>query len=267
MHLRLPYILLLSIHGICCMAQKQAKDLPLPENNNFFVLKHGGIIRGNAEKPDIALVFTGDEFFEGLTSITDALAKNQVSASFFLTGRLYRNPDAKKSIQRLIRQKHYFGPHSDQHLLYNDWSEPDSLLVSRDSFSTDLQANYRAMEALRIRHQQQYFIPPYEWWNATIAGWCRDWGITVISFSPGTATNADYTFPEMGKAYRHSDTLLNRLLALEEQTGLNGAMILIHIGTDPRRIDKLYDRLPELIRVLKKKGYRFLRVDQLLQRQ
>ena len=246
---------------------RAGKRPPFARKKNSFVLKHGGIIRGNAEKPDIALVFTGDEFFEGLPSITQALEKNQVSSSFFLTGRLYRNPDAKKSIQRLIRQKHYFGPHSDQHLLYNDWSEPDSLLVSRDSFSTDLQANYRAMEALRIRHQQQYFIPPYEWWNATIAGWCRDLGITVISFSPGTATNADYTFPEMGMSYRNSDTLMDRLLTREKETGLNGAMILIHIGTDPRRTDKLYDRLPELIRVLKKKGYRFLRVDELLQRQ
>jgi peptidoglycan/xylan/chitin deacetylase (PgdA/CDA1 family) len=246
------------------MAQQQGTGLPQLEKNNCFIMKQGAIIRGDTAKPDIALVFTGDEFFEGLPSITQALEKNQVSASFFLTGRLYRNPDAKKSIHRLMRMNHYLGPHSDQHLLYNDWSNPDSLLVSRDSFSTDLQANYRAMEALRIRHQQKYFIPPYEWWNATIARWCRDLGITVISFSPGTATNADYTFPEMGMSYRNSDTLMDRLLAREEQTGLNGAMILIHIGTDPRRTDKLYDRLPELIRTLKKRGYRFLRVDELL---
>jgi peptidoglycan/xylan/chitin deacetylase (PgdA/CDA1 family) len=71
----------------------------------------------------------------------------------------------------------------------------------------------------------------------------------------------------MGMSYRNSDTLMNRLLTREKETGLNGAMILIHIGTDPRRTDKLYDRLPELIRVLKKRGYRFLRVDELLQRQ
>lgn len=228
-------------------------------------MKHGGVIQGDTAKLEIALVFTGDEFFEGLPCITQTLKKNQVPGSFFLTGRLYRNPDAEKSISRLIRLNHYLGAHSDQHLLYNDWSDPDSLLVSRDSFSVDLQANYRAMEALGIHRRPIYFIPPYEWWNTAIAGWCRELGITVISFTPGTATNADYTFPEMGKSFRSSDTLLNRLLAREEQTGLNGAMILIHIGTDPRRTDKLYARLPELINTLKKKGYRFRRVDELLQ--
>ena len=47
--------------------------------------------------------------------------------------------------------------------------------------------------------------------------------------------------------------------------GLNGVILLIHAGTDPRRKDKLYNRLDELIMYFKKEGYQFMRIDGLLQ--
>jgi endoglucanase len=42
-------------------------------------------------------------------------------------------------------------------------------------------------------------------------------------------------------------------------------VLLIHAGTDPRRKDKLYNRLDELISYLKKEGYSFKKIDALLQ--
>jgi peptidoglycan/xylan/chitin deacetylase (PgdA/CDA1 family) len=48
------------------------------------------------------------------------------------------------------------------------------------------------------------------------------------------------------------------------RSGLNGFILLVHIGTDPRRTDKFYDRLEELLLVLQEKGYRFRRIDELV---
>ena len=42
-------------------------------------------------------------------------------------------------------------------------------------------------------------------------------------------------------------------------------MLLIHIGTHPDRTDKFYNRLDDLIKNLKGKGYEFVRVDKLLE--
>ena len=102
-----------------------------------------------------------------------------------------------------------------------------------------------------------YFIPPYEWWNDDIVRWCNEKGITIFNFTPGTGTNADYTWPEMGNAYKSSEELINNLKKFEatNPNHLNGAILLIHAGTDPRRKDKLYDHLDELIVYLKQKGY------------
>lgn len=224
-------------------------------------MDHGAVIRGDSTQKKIALVFTGDEYFEGLASITRNLEKHNVKAGFFFTGNLYSNKRAKNLIKALAAEGHYLGPHSDKHILYNDWARRDSLLVTRDSLVRDIRANYKKMETLGISHERKLFIPPFEWWNDTTAGWLNAEGIKLVSFTWGIPTNADYTYPEMGARYRSSDAILDAFFKKELSGHLKGAIILLHVGTDPRRKDKLYTRLPEMIQKLKAKGYEFVRID------
>ena len=111
------------------------------------------------------------------------------------------------------------------------------------------------------------FIPPYEWWNDQVGGWMDTAKMQLFSFTPGTTSNADYTYPEMGAAYKTSNAIMQAIKKFNETRPqkLNGVVLLIHAGTDPRRKDKLYNRLDELIGYLKKEGYHFKRVDELLQ--
>lgn len=239
-------------------------DAQMQADPKLFILDQGAITRGDSTRKRIAFVFTGDEYYEGLNGISQSLAREKIKGSFFFTGRLYRNSKARKSIVQLANAGHYMGPHADMHLLYNDWSKRDSLLVTKDSLISDLKANYQSMHALGIQEEQLYFIPPYEWWNHRVASWCKELNVQLINFTPGTGTNADYTYPEMGSSYRSSEQLLERLYAFEQQHTLNGAMILVHIGTDPRRKDKLYQHLPNMIQFFRSKGYEFVKVDALL---
>jgi peptidoglycan/xylan/chitin deacetylase (PgdA/CDA1 family) len=66
--------------------------------------------------------------------------------------------------------------------------------------------------------------------------------------------------------YLDSRTIYDRILAYEakDPAGLNGFILLIHIGTDPARTDKFYLLLGDLVRELKKKGYAFVRIDELI---
>ena len=91
------------------------------------------------------MVFTGDEFADGGNLIAQTLQEQKVKASFFLTGRFYANTAFKKTIQRLKKDGHYLGPHSDEHLLYCDWSKRDSLLVTKEDFTNDLLVNLDIM--------------------------------------------------------------------------------------------------------------------------
>lgn len=187
-----------------------------------------------------------------------------MKASFFLTGNFYRNHKFRSVIRTLKRENHYLGAHSDRHLLYCDWSNRDSLLVTRDEFVRDLRANYLEMEKFGIaKADAPYYLPPYEWYNDTIASWTSAEGLTLINFSPGTISHADYTTPEM-KNYRSSEVILKSISDYEAAKGMNGFILLIHIGTDPARTDKFYHHLDALMDVLKRKGYRFVRIDELL---
>lgn len=230
-----------------------------------FTTEQGVIIRGDAAEKNVALVFTGDEYFEGLSSIAKTLNEHNVKAGFFFTGNLYANKKARAHIKKLVAHGHYLGPHSDRHLLYNDWTTRSRVLVTKDSLVRDLRNNYKKMDAFGIKHQQKLFIPPFEWWNDTTAAWISSEGVQPISFTPGIPTNADYTFPEMGNKYKSSELILRKLFERERKEGLNGAVILVHVGTDARRKDKLFDRLSEIIVTLKANGYDFKRIDELIE--
>lgn len=253
---------------IYLLAAKEA-EANKSENPTGYQISQGAVIRGDSTKKEIALVFTGDEFGDGLTTIANTLQKQSVKGSFFFTGRFYRNTTFQPGIKRLYEQKNEMGSHSDMHLLYNDWTKRDSTLVTRDSLLKDLFKSRNAMSQAGIKQHDitHFFIPPYEWWNSETAKWLNVAGMKVFSFTPGTTSNADYTYPEMGKSYRTSDEIITNIKRFNETRagGLNGVVLLIHAGTDPRRKDKLYNRLDELIVYLKKQGYQFKRIDQLLQ--
>ena len=219
------------------------------------------------------MVFTGHEFAEGGNFIANTLQQQKIKASFFFTGDFYNNHSNEILINRLVRDKNFLGNHSDKHLLYCDWSKRDSLLVSKFEFLSDLFPLTETLGHLAEKAEQpgyepafiRYFLPPYEWYNDSIAAWCKEAGIQLINYTPGTLSHADYTTLK-DKNYRNSETIYNSIIDYERSkpAGLNGFMLLMHIGAGPDRKDKFYVRLPELIKYLKQKGYQFQTVDQLL---
>ena len=88
----------------------------------------------------------------------------------------------------------------------------------------------------------------------------------LINHTPGTLSHADYTIPT-DKNYRSTHDIYESIINYENKSasGLKGFILLMHIGTDPNRTDKLYHRLPQLIEWMKKKGYKMVRVDELLE--
>lgn len=234
---------------------------------NAFTKSNGAIIRADVGLKRLALVFTGDEFADGAQIIANTLKEKQIQGSFFLTGNFYRNKKLTAVIKQLKLNGNYLGSHSDQHLLYCDWSKRDSLLVTKQEFDQDIEQAYAGLETFGIdKRQARFFLPPYEWYNQTIAEWAKGQDLQLLNFTPGTRSNADYTYPEMGAKYVNSDVVMKSIFDYEQKdkNGLNGFILLIHIGTDPRRKDKFYNRLPELITTLQNKGYQFLRIDELL---
>lgn len=230
-----------------------AAHLTTQTDNNIY--QDGGIIKTDPSVKHIDFVFTAADKADGAERIISTLRKYNIKGGFFFTGEFFEMyPDV---VRRLVAEGHYVGSHSYGHPLYAPWGNRDSLLVTRQEFNEDIFKSYKVLREFGITNAP-YFIPPYEHYNATISSWARQLGLQVINYTPGTLTNGDYTTPEM-KRYFSSKEILGRIWEYErtDPNGLNGHIMLIHFGTDPARTDKFYDKLPGLIRELRRKGYSF----------
>lgn len=258
--------------------------------------RDGGVVRGPKDEKKIALVFTGHEYAEGAETILTSLAKHHAKASLFLTGDFLANTNFSALIQRAIDDKHLIGPHSDKHLLYCSWGDRKTL-VSREAFRQDLQENQNKIFQVFVKnqippgkqnqnatfprygppvwangppeivdYQARYFLPPFEYYNPEIVRWTMNMGLTLINFTPGTRSNADYT-GEADKNFVSSQVIFDSIVKKEREDphGLNGFILLLHLGAGPGRKDKFHHRFGELLDYLAGKGYQFVRVDELLE--
>ena len=219
------------------------------------VMFQGGIVRTDPSQKRISLVFTAADKADGAASIRATLKRFGIKGSFFFTGEFYEKyPEV---VRGLLADGHYVGSHSYGHLLYAPWEKRDSLLVTREEFEADIRKSYEVMAPFGITPASApLFIPPYEYYNATISSWARSMGLQVVNYTPGTYTNGDYTTPDMAHYYS-SKFIFDKVLSVEASSGLNGNIMLIHLGTDDARTDKFYKRLPALIRELRRRGYTF----------
>lgn len=261
------FTLILSLFTSVIYSQKSYKSvnqIDYLDLDDKKTIVEGGIVRGERDNKQLSLVFTGHEFADGAETIIHTLKKHDVKGTFFLTGDFYRKyPEISRQLQEY---GHYMAPHSDKHLLYADWTKRDSTLITRIQFEKDLRDNYLVMDSIGLSIESpRYFMPPYEWYNSEISEWAKNMGVVIVNFTPGTTSNADYTTPDMNN-YLSSETIYKNILRFEEkdEDGLNGFILLIHIGTDPGRTDKLYDRMDDLVTELKNRGYSFVRLDELL---
>ena len=241
------------------MALLKNKGKIQPDQKNYKRDENGAIIRINPEERNIYLVFTADSLFEGIDPVYEILKEHQIAGSFFFTGNFLRNREHKKVIKKIIKEGHYVGPHSDKHQLYCDRRNKDSTLITFEEFKTDLENNYKELEKYGIhKDEATFFMPPYEWYNSEIVNWCRKLALDVVNFTPGTGTDADITTPEMDN-YKSSEEIWSNLKIFEEYQPehLNGAILLIHLGTSTNRKDKFYHLLDEIIEYCYTNGYRF----------
>jgi len=244
-------------------------SLPRPvDAEDAWVYRDGAVVRGSNAVRRLALVFTGHEFAEGAEVILDTLARHEAKASFFLTGDFLRNAEFAPLIRRMRAEGHYVGPHSDRHRLYCAWTADRQTLVTRAEFEADLAGNLRELERFGVtRSQARFFLPAYEHYNRDICDWTHAMGLTLVNLSPGSRSAADYT-GEKDRNFVSSQAIFDSVLRCESEypAGLNGFLLLMHLGAGPDRADKLHLRLPELLDRIKARGYAFERIDRLLAR-
>lgn len=228
----------------------------------------GGITRGPQDKKVMAIQFTGDKFAEGTAKILDTLAERNIKATFYFTGDFFRNPEFKHHVVRMIRDEHYVGPHGDGHLLYASWENPAKLLVDKKTFDDDLLKSLACIEEVYgiPRSKMNVWNPPFQHYTEEISQWSTALGVQLVNYTPGTLTMKDYML-DNDPRYSTSQEMVNSVYAYEtkDPAGLNGFIMHMHVGAGPERTkDHLFNLLPDMLDELIKRGYSFVRVDELV---
>jgi peptidoglycan/xylan/chitin deacetylase (PgdA/CDA1 family) len=253
---------IVSLAGGC--AAVNPPTVPEDLSTRPWTIVEGGVTRGDTSTKRLALIFTGGDFGEGTSHVLDTLADAGVKASFFFTGDYLRKPEHQQYLQRIVEENHYLGPHSDAHALYCPWEDRKKTLVTEEFFKTDLRKNIDDLRRYgALKEEVVYFIPPYEWYNADQSRWSREMNVLLFNFTPGSGSNRDWA-PEGHKSFVPSERIIADILAYEQKDphGLNGFLLLLHVGSQRR--DKTFLLLGELLTELRKRGYSFVRVDELL---
>ena len=198
-------------------------------------LRLSKVLRGNTGRKQLALTFDDGPHPAYTPKILDALREAKVPATFFLVGEMAeRYPELVRAEQA---DGHSIGNHTYHHV-----SLPK---IPEEYVATEIKACGEVLQ--KITGQAPHlFRPPGGQYNQEIAETSEALGYKLVLW---TNDPGDYASPG-------ESVIARRLLSRLD----NGGIILIHDG-----ISQTVELLPALIRQIRKEGYEFVTVDQLLQ--
>ncbi len=222
------------------------------------------VYRINTSKKITALTFDGGSLDNGALSILDTLKKYNVKCTMFLTGGFIRHYPAL--VKRIIADGHEVGNHSYSHPHLTHLEINGSTKTLETVNYTMLQKQLYDADSVFNRVSGGHFAPlwraPYGEVNGEIIRWAAQAGYKHIGWSDKCDT-WDWVADTTSKIYRNNIEILARLLMVEDKYGLNGKIILMHLATE-RGSERPYEILGEIIRKLRRQGYRFVTISELI---
>ena len=218
----------------------KAKDEMPPDAGqawNEILKKHGAFYKADPNKKHIYLTF--DNGYEnGYTEkILDVLKKEKVQAAFFVTGHYLES--APELVERMAKEGHIVGNHS--------WNHPDLTQVSDEKVVEELEKVREKTEEITGNKEMTFLRPPRGIFSERTMDLAKKHGYTHAFWS--LAYVDWYTNQQKGSQYAY-DNIMQRIHP--------GAIILLHTVSKDNA-----DALEDVIKDLKKKGYKFKSLDEL----
>jgi polysaccharide deacetylase family sporulation protein PdaB len=187
-------------------------------------------------KKEISLTFDVAWGDEDMDQILKILKKEQVKATFFITGEWVAN--YPEQVKKIAKEGHDIGSHGDHHKHMTQ--------LSKEEQKKEIMDLHEKVKLL-TGQEMTLFRPPYGDYDDTVITIAKECGYMPVQWSVDSLDWKEY-----GKEDMITRTVNHKNME-------NGAILLLHTGT-------LYtkDALPEIIKQLKAKGYAFVPVSKLL---
>ena len=228
--------------------------------------------RGNLTEKKIALTFDGDYLDNVTAEILDILKQEQVRCTIFLTGRYMRRYG--DLVKRMVAEGHEVGNHSWTHPHLTSYAENhrhDTLPnITQEIVQQELLKTAELFRKITGKRIAPYWRAPYGEHNAEIRSWAAAVGFRQIGWTVGKnwengMDTLDWVTDKNSTAYHSADEIAEKILSFAKRNyyGANGAIILMHLGTQ-RNDDYPHLKLPYIIQQLKKDGYQFVTISEML---
>lgn len=228
--------------------------------------------RGPLSRKEVAFTFDGGSSDNAAGSILDALRKTGTRATFFLTGEfIEKHP---KTARRIVAEGHDVGNHTWKHPHLTTYAEDRKQTtrpgITAERMREELLKTASLFRSVTGRDLSPVWRAPYGEFNAEILRWAADAGFRHVGWTTGrgwaeTMDTMDWVTDRKSKAYHSAEEVEDKILRFAEtgKNGANGAVILMHLGTE-RRDDKPHERLESIIGGLNRLGYKPVRVSEMM---
>ena len=228
--------------------------------------------RGNLTQKRVALTFDGGSTDNATPQILDILKEQNLKVTLFLTGSFIQK--FPEMARRMVQEGHEVGNHTwnHPHLTTYAADKRNAALpnVTREFLQEQLARTAKLFEETTGAKMAPYWRAPYGEHNAEIRQWAAELGYRHVGWTKGrnwqeSLDTMDWVADTTSKAYHTSEEIFSHLMKLadEETTGLNGGIILTHLGSHRQDGDHFYTVLPRLITALREKNYTLVKVSEL----
>lgn len=184
----------------------------------------------------VALTFDAAWGNEDTKEILEILERNQVKATFFMTGGWVKA--YPEDVKKIAKAGHDLGNHSENHKNMNQ--------LSKEEIKKEIRSVHEKVESL-TGIQMRFFRPPYGAYNDAVIKTAEEAGYMSVQWSVDSLDWKDYGAENIKQT------------VLENEALQNGAILLFHNGAKYTK-----DALEEVICGLKEQGYTFLPLSRLL---
>lgn len=221
--------------------------------------------RGSVRVRKLALTFDGGSSSSAVDTILAVLAEKQVRATMFLTGRFIEQ--YPQAVRKIVAAGHEVANHTYNHphltSFARDYSHEPLANVDRNFVIRQLTRTDSIFTVLTGHHMAPLWRAPFGEYNEQILSWAAQCGYRHIRWTKGFDT-LDWVEDSQSSLYRTPEEMLRQIIARAAgENGLNGVIILMHLGTQ-RRNGHMHTILPTLIDQLQERGYSPVTVSELL---
>ncbi len=244
-------------------------------DSKFFQNSPDNISRGNLNRKELVLTFDGGSDANSAESILSALKKHHVRSTIFLTGDFIQK---FPGITRQVALEHEVGNHTFSHEHLTTYAKDSQQKTSPQLMREELQNQLRKTDELFYLTTGKRMTPiwraPYGEHNLEIRRWAAELGYIHVAWTsdPKTRQNMDsldWVPNSSYSGYFPAMLIKDRILSFghNEPAQANGAIVLMHLGTQRAPEDRVDQWLPEMIQTFRSRGYEFITASKLIDRQ